>query len=45
MNETSTRNWEILESKHLMKSIENQLHLKRRVYHFQLKKGSPLVNI
>ena len=39
MNETSARKtWEILESKYLMKSIENRLHLKRRFYRFQLKK-------
>jgi len=31
--------WEILESKNLIKSIENRLHLKRRLYRFQLKRG------
>jgi len=30
--------WEIFKSKYLMKSIKNQLHLKRRFYCFQLKK-------
>ena len=30
----------ILEKKYLMKSIESQLLLKRRLYRFQLKKGS-----
>ena len=29
---------EILESKYLTKSTENRLHLKRRLYRFQLKK-------
>jgi len=31
--------WVILEKKYLMKSIESRLLLKRRLYHFQLKKG------
>ena len=31
--------WEILEKKYLMKSIETRLHLKRRLYHFQFKRG------
>jgi len=40
MTETFTKKiWKILESKYLTKSIENRLHLKRRLYHFQLKKG------
>jgi len=39
MNEISARKiWEILESKYLMKNIENQFHLKRRIYRFQLNK-------
>jgi len=39
MNETSTKKiWEIFKSKYLTKSIENQLHLKMRLYRFQLKK-------
>ena len=38
--ETSTRKiWEILEKKYLMKSIEFRMHLKRRFYRFQLKRG------
>ena len=38
MTETSTKRiWEILESKYLTKSIENHLHLKKRLYRFQLK--------
>jgi len=32
------RIWEILESKYLTKSVKNCLHLKRRLYRFQLKK-------
>ena len=41
--ETSARKIrEILESKYLTKSIENCLHLKRRPYRFQLKKGIPI---
>ena len=41
MNETFARNFlEIIESKYLMKNIENRLHLKRRLYHFPLKKIS-----
>ena len=37
---TSVRKiWENLESKYLSKSIENRLHLKRKRYRFQLKKG------
>jgi len=40
MIETSTKKiWEILESKCLTKSIENVLHLKRRLHRFQLKRG------
>ena len=36
--ETSAKNiWETLESKYLIKSIDNHLHLKRRFYRFQLK--------
>jgi len=31
--------WEILEKKYLTKSIKLRLHLKRRLYHFKLKKG------
>jgi len=31
--------WEILEKKYLTKSIELCLQLKRRLYHFQLKRG------
>jgi len=39
MNETPARKiCEIFESKYSTKSIENQLHLKRRLYRFQLKK-------
>ena len=35
MTESSVKKiWEILESKDLTKSIENHLHLKRRLYHF-----------
>ena len=37
---TSARKiWEILEKKYLTKSIESRLHLKRRLYRFQLKRG------
>ena len=40
MNETSTKNiWETLANKYLTKSSENHLHLKRRIYCFQLKRG------
>ena len=31
--------WKILESKYLTKSIENRLHLKKRLYRFELKRG------
>ena len=31
--------WEFLEKKYLTKSIKSRLLLKRRLYHFQLKKG------
>ena len=35
MTETSAKKiWEIFESKYLTKSIENHLHLKRRLYRF-----------
>lgn len=35
--ETSARRlWEILEGKYLTKSVESRLHLKKRLYHFQL---------
>ena len=38
--ETSARKiWEIFEKKYLTKSIEIRMHLKRKLYHFQLKKG------
>jgi len=38
MNETFVKSiWDILASKYLTKSIENRLHLKRRLYYFQLK--------
>jgi len=37
--ETSARKiWKILEKKYLMKSIESRLHLKRKLYHFKLKR-------
>ena len=40
MTETSAKKiWEILEEKYLIKSIENRLHLKRKLYRFQLKKN------
>ena len=43
MNETYAKSiWEILASKYLMKSVENRLHLKRRVYRFQLKRGTSI---
>ena len=32
--------WETLETKYPKKSIESRLHLKRRLYRFQLKRGS-----
>ena len=39
MNKTSARKiWEVLEGKCLTKNVENHLHLKRRLYRFQLKK-------
>jgi len=38
--ETSARQlWEILKKKYLTKSIESRLQLKRRLYHFQMKRG------
>ena len=38
MNETSAKKiWETLASLYLMKSVEIRLHLKRRLYRFQLK--------
>ena len=38
MNESSAKSiWKILASKYLTKSVENRLHLKRRLYHFKLK--------
>jgi len=44
MNVTSKKkSWEILASKYLMKSVENRLHLKRRLYRFQLNWRFPLV--
>jgi len=36
---SSNEDADILEKKYLMKSIESRLFLKRRLYHFQLKKG------
>jgi len=38
MKEISAKKiWEVLESKYLTKSIDNHLHLKRRLHHFHLK--------
>ena len=34
--------WEILVSKYLTKSVENRLHLERRLYNFQLKRGTSI---
>ena len=46
MNKTFTRKiWENLESKYPTKSIENWLHLKRRLYCFQLKKEISISNL
>ena len=40
MHETSAKKiWETLVSKYLAKSVENRLHLKMRLYHFQSKRG------
>jgi len=40
MIETSVKKiWETLVNKYLTNSVENRLHLKRRLYHFQLKRG------
>ena len=45
MNETSARKiWEVLAEKYLTKSVENRLHLKRRLYRFQLKRGTSISN-
>ena len=44
MIETFARKiWEILESKHLIKSIENHLHMKKRLYLFQLNKSISII--
>ena len=37
--------WEILKGKYLTKSIENRLHLNRRLYRFQLKRGKLPTNL
>ena len=40
LHETSAMQlWEILERKHLTKSIESRLQLKSKLYGFQMKKG------
>jgi len=45
MNETSVRKiWEILKGKYLTKSVENRLHLKMRLFCFQLKKEISIGN-
>jgi len=45
MNETSTKKIsETLVSKYLTKSVENRLHLKRKLYCFQLKMGVSISN-
>ena len=45
MDETSARKiWEMLAEKYLTKSVENMLHLKRRLYRFQLKRGTSISN-
>jgi len=42
-SETSAKSiWEILVSKYLTNSVENRLHLKRRLYRFQLKRGTSI---
>jgi len=39
LHETSAKQlWEILEKKYLMKSVKSRLQLKRRLYHFQMKR-------
>ena len=39
MNETSAKKiWETLMSKYLTKSIDNRLHLKKKLYRFLLKR-------
>ena len=43
MKETSSKKiWDTLPGKYLTKRIENRLHLKRRLYHFKLKRGVPI---
>lgn len=43
MSETSTRKiWEMLKEQYLTKSVESKLHLKSRLYRFQLKGGTSL---
>ena len=43
MTKTFTRKiGDILESKYLTKSVENRLHIKRKLYRFQLKKGTSI---
>ncbi|KAK8952544.1 hypothetical protein KSP39_PZI003453 [Platanthera zijinensis] len=40
MLETSVGNlWRTLENKYLTKSVENRLHMKRRLYRFQMRRG------
>jgi cell division cycle protein 20 (cofactor of APC complex) len=43
MKESSAKKiWDTLEGKYLTKTIENMLHLKRRLYSFKLKKGTSM---
>lgn len=44
MRETSAKElWQKLEDKYMTKSIENRLYLKKRLYRFQYKEGSKMI--
>ena len=44
MTDTSTRKiWATLAAKYFTKSVENRLHLKKRLYHFQLRREFQLM--
>ncbi|KAI5322948.1 hypothetical protein L3X38_032020 [Prunus dulcis] len=45
MNNSSAKDlWNTLESKYLKKSAENRLYLKRKLYRFQYKEGTKMID-
>lgn len=36
--------WQKLEDKYMKKSVENRLHLKKRLFYFKYKEGTKMIN-